>query len=152
MTTKILFDNPKFDRNIGTIARTGELCGLDQLIITSYDRLRRSRSHATDTAHSFQRIGQFSTTDAENVIAEHKDIGFVIVAIELSTTATPLPEFNHPDNVLFVLGAEDVGVKQSVLDLCDIHVTIPANKPWSHNVAEAATIVLYDNFVNQQER
>lgn len=60
--------------------------------------------------------------------------------------AISLEDFQHPNNVLFILGAEDTGVSPDILSCCDVVVTIPAAQQWSHNVAEAATIVMYSNF------
>jgi tRNA G18 (ribose-2'-O)-methylase SpoU len=62
----------------------------------------------------------------------------------------PLPGFEHPDRVVYLLGAEDSGLPKRVLAHCHAVVSIPAVRRASYNVAQAGTIVMYDRFVKRE--
>lgn len=139
--TTVVFYYPKFSHNVGQMARTAELLGVDEFLLINPKRV--SIQHATDTSKSFERIGKVVNTVEEAV--EHLK-GKKIVGVELVEGATPLPEYEHEhsQNVAYVLGAEDVGIPEELLAHCDDIVVIPSSLPWSHNVAQSMTMVVYD--------
>jgi TrmH family RNA methyltransferase len=58
---------------------------------------------------------------------------------------TPLPEVDLSGDVVFVLGAERVGLPADVLARCDVRASIPqSGDAESLNVAMAGTIALYE--------
>ena len=139
-----VFSNPKFASNIGTMARNAELLGCDKLYVAHPGRVN-SNVGATDTAKSFRRIGEFIDCE-EDLIDSARSDGYSIVAVELEEDAEKLLGYEHPDNVLYVIGSEDRGLPQQIMDKVDTCVIVPADKPWSFNAADAATIVMYDRY------
>lgn len=74
-------------------------------------------------------------------------IGKRYVGIELNRNSIALTEFTHPERAIYLLGAEDYGLPQEILDKCDSIVQIPEEN--SLNVAIAGSIVLYDRLSKQ---
>lgn len=65
-----------------------------------------------------------------------------LVCVELVEGATPLPEFDHPDNAYYLFGPEDGTLDQAVIDRADAVVFIPTRG--CLNLAAAVNVVLYD--------
>lgn len=70
-----------------------------------------------------------------------------IIAVEFG--GTPLPHYQHPDRAIYLLGAEDSGLPQSIIDRCHGLISIPAVRKASYNVAQAGTLVMYDRLIKQ---
>lgn len=75
-----------------------------------------------------------------------------LVGIELIEGAIDLPKFKHPKRCIYLLGAEDYGLPQSILKKCQHIVQIPSTKPHSLNVASSGSIVMYDRMVQNESR
>lgn len=65
-----------------------------------------------------------------------------IICVELVEGATPLPEFEHPDNAFYIFGPEDNTISQDVIDRADTVVYIPT--VGCMNLAATVNVVLYD--------
>ena len=65
---------------------------------------------------------------------------------------TPLAEFEHPHNAVYILGSEDAGLPPSILSACHEVVSIPSERYSSYNVASAGSIVLYDRLAKKERR
>lgn len=140
MSINIIFNQPKFAANIGTIMRSAELFGADKVIVVSTDD---NLYHATDTAKSYARIGYtaHSFDKALNMVR-----GSTLIAVEMGENATSLHTFAHPNDVTYIFGSEDKGLSDAELSRCNQQIVIPTEKPWSLNVAQAATAVLWDRY------
>src|SRR6185369_288204 len=65
-----------------------------------------------------------------------------IVCIELADNAQGLKTFRHPERAIYILGAEDYGLPQQLLDN---HTVVQIDgAQYCLNVATAGSIVLYD--------
>lgn len=144
MTASLLFINPKFSSNVGTMARNAELFGFDKLYVSQPERTG-GHIGATDTAKSFRRIGEF-VWDEIGLISSMRDSGHKIIAIELENDATDVTTFDHPEDALYIIGSEDKGISRDILDIVDETIVIPAYKQWSFNAADSATIIMYDRY------
>ncbi|MCJ8339630.1 MAG: hypothetical protein MJK10_14265, partial [Pseudomonadales bacterium] len=56
--------------------------------------------------------------------------------------ATPLPEFIHPENAIYVFGPEDSSVSQELVDRADAVVYVPTHG--CMNLAASVNVLLYD--------
>lgn len=66
------------------------------------------------------------------------------VALEISPSAIPVPEFSFPRDVALVCGNEASGLSEQILAACDATIVVPQTGPvGSLNVAMACTIALY---------
>ena len=60
---------------------------------------------------------------------------------------TPLEEFIHPRNAIYILGSEDHGVPKAVVRGCREVVSLECVNYGSYNVAVAGSLVMYDRMV-----
>ena len=68
--------------------------------------------------------------------------GAQIVAVEMG--GTPLSQFEHPQQAIYLLGSEDHGLPPKVLEQCQHLVSLESvNRP-SYNVAVAGSLVMYN--------
>ena len=104
-------------------------------------KIRRSaRSAERHVAWSY-------AADPLRTVAALKAEGWRIVSLELSTRSIPLDELAVApgDRLCLVVGAEDAGVCQALLDASDVTVHIPMRgHNSSMNVANACAIATYD--------
>ncbi|MEZ4706463.1 MAG: RNA methyltransferase [Caldilineaceae bacterium] len=101
----------------------------------------RYKPQASDVFNTWQHIPLFSyATLADFLAAPAYDCP--IVAIE--ENGQSLVDFQHPHRAIYLLGAEDNGLPASVIQQCPFHITIPAVRTASYNVAQAGALVMYD--------
>jgi tRNA(Leu) C34 or U34 (ribose-2'-O)-methylase TrmL len=67
-----------------------------------------------------------------------------LLAVELSSGSRPLHTVVHPEQAVYLLGAEDDGLLESVLRGVPV-LEVPSE--WCLNVATAGSLVLYDRLV-----
>lgn len=65
-----------------------------------------------------------------------------IVCVEFAENAIPLPEYQHPDNALYIFGPEDGTLSQDIIDRADAVVYVPTHG--CMNLAATVNVVLYD--------
>jgi tRNA G18 (ribose-2'-O)-methylase SpoU len=138
-------ERPKTADNVGTLWRSAHLFGASYVFTIG----SRTTVQVTDTMKATRHMPLLYYRDTADWL-EHAPDGAVIVGVELTDDAVPLPEFKHPQRAVYVLGAEDDGLSSEVLALCKHVVQIPT--PQSLNVATAGSIVLYDRLAKAQER
>lgn len=133
----ICLTNPKSPTNVGAILRAAGCYEVPQILYTG-NRYNIAKKHYTDTQNNLENIG---LTHVEDFIAE-KPEGTKLICIDFVEGATPLPEFEHPENAFYVFGPEDGSLKQEVVDVADAVVYMPTKG--SLNLAAAVNVVLYD--------
>ena len=129
--------NPKNPSNVGAVMRAAGCFGVDAVFYTG-GRFPRAAKFQTDTKDVSQTI---PLTGVECLL-ENVDEGTAIVCIELVEGATPLTEYQHPDNALYVFGPEDGTISQDVVDRADAVVYVPTTG--CLNLAATVNVVLYD--------
>jgi tRNA G18 (ribose-2'-O)-methylase SpoU len=133
--------------NVGALFRIADALGVEHLHLAGGSarppdpRIRRS-------ARSTERFVPWShAADPLAVVAALRAAGWRIVALELSTASVDLahwPVAPH-DRICLVLGAEDAGVPQALLDAADATVHIPMRgHNSSMNVATACAIAAWE--------
>lgn len=128
----------KNELNVGGLWRSSAAFGAAFLATVG---ARYQRKQASDTHNAREHTPLFHYTDMNDLRA-HLPHGCLIVGVELDDRAVPLDRFQHPQKALYLLGAEDHGLPESVIDSCHRLVTIPSVVPWSLNVASAGSIVV----------
>jgi len=71
-----------------------------------------------------------------------------LVCIDLIEGAIPLPNFEHPDNAMYLFGPEDGTIKQQVINKADAVVYVPTIG--CMNLAASVNVVLYDKLAKSQ--
>ena len=106
----------------------------------------RYKPESSDVFATWRQIPLFRYATFDEMFAAMA-YGTRLIGVELS--GTPLPEFEHPARAVYLLGAEDSGLPDTVLDRCYDVVSIPAVRKASDNVAQAGTLVMYDRFIKR---
>lgn len=131
-------------RNFGAIARTCECAGVDAIVIPEHGSVSVGGDAVKTSAGALHhilvcRVG--STAWAARFLKEN---GYKVVAVtEKSEISYIQGEYTGP--VALVMGAEDTGISESTLALCDTRVGIPMfGNIGSLNVSVAAGIMIYE--------
>ncbi|KAL7522661.1 hypothetical protein ACHAWX_007603 [Stephanocyclus meneghinianus] len=134
---------PKTSSNIGTLLRSAYQLGASIV----YTIGGRYKPNSTDTLNVPARVPLVELNDW-NAFVESSPRAAVWVVIEMG--GTPLSQFRHPRNAIYILGSEDHGVPKSVLRGCREVVSLEAEEYGSYNVAVAGSIVMYDRMVKMR--
>lgn len=133
--------HPKKSVNIGTLWRSAYVFGA-AFIFTIGQRYERQ---ASDTVATERHVPLFEYTSFEEFY-QHLPKGATLISIEEG--GTPLGDLQHPQQAVYLLGAEDCGLPKELLEKSHAHITIPSARPFCLNVAVAGSIVLYDRFMH----
>ena len=138
---------PKTEDNVGSLWRSALQMGA-AFIFTINARFPLQRLK-TDTLQTHCRIPYIPHDKWSNFV-EAAPLGAKWVAVEMG--GEPLDSFEHPERALYILGSEDTGLPQSVIDACHERVALPSVRYSSYNVAVAGSIVLYDRLAKERRR
>lgn len=137
-------EGSKFESNIGILFRSAKLMGAD-FVFTIGKRYNRQ---CTDTLDSKGNMPLYHYKDVDDFLS-HLPLDCTLVAVELTDDARELEDFTHPKSCVYVLGAEDNGVSDKILNECS-HV-VKLNTEISLNVSVTGSLVMYDrNFKNRK--
>jgi tRNA (guanosine-2'-O-)-methyltransferase len=128
--------NTKCPANIGTLWRTAHSLEVD-FIFTIGSRYKHDK---LDTSKAPKHLPLFQFDSFHNFKLSIPIAS--LVAVELNNKSRPLKNFIHPERAIYLLGAEDTGIPDNILNDCDSIVQLPGN--YCLNVAVAGSIVLYD--------
>ena len=126
--------------NLSRIVRAAGCCGVERVIgcgpTKVIDKIAR------DGAES---VAVESHRTLAPVLRRLRQDGFRIVAIEQTAQAQSLFEFAFARRTALVLGNERLGLDEAELGMVDDVVEIPVfGLPYSHNVATAAAMAMYE--------
>lgn len=127
---------PKKEVNIGTLWRSAQILGASALFTIG----RRYLGAASDTTKAWRHIPLFNTASFEE-FRELLPLECQLVGVELVDRAPTLRRFRHPQRAIYLLGAEDEGLPDSILSTC--HSVVRLEGRLCYNVAVAGSIVAY---------
>ena len=134
----------KTETNIGTLWRSAAILGADFIFTIG----RRYKQQCSDTMKAPRHIPLYNYKDYDDFFA-HIPYNCPVVAVELADNSIPLEKYIHPERCIYLLGAEDYGLPESVLNRCRETVQLIGN--YCMNVATAGSIVMYDRAVKAGE-
>ncbi|HUT12882.1 MAG TPA: TrmH family RNA methyltransferase, partial [Thermoguttaceae bacterium] len=125
---------------LSRIVRAAGCCGVERMICCGnakvIDKIARD-------AEGSVRIEVHRTLPP--MLEKLRQEGYQLVGLEQSTSSLSLFEFRFQRRTVLVVGNERLGVEEEVLRLLDHAVEIPVyGLPYSHNVATAAAMALYE--------
>jgi tRNA(Leu) C34 or U34 (ribose-2'-O)-methylase TrmL len=135
--------NPKSPTNVGSVMRAAGCYQADAVFYTG-QRYARAAKFNTDTKSINKKI---PLTGIENILTA-KQNQMKIVCVDLIEGATPLPEYQHPEQALYILGPEDGSIEQSIIDQADDVVYVPTIG--CMNLAATTNVLLYDRLAKMQ--
>ena len=128
--------NIKTEMNLGTLWRSADNFGAS-FIFTIGKRYKRQ---ASDTTKAYRHIPLYHYEDF-NDFNKNRPFDCKLVGIEQTNRAKDITEYNHPERAIYLLGAEDYGLPEKILDKCQDVVFI--DTPKCLNVAVAGSIVMF---------
>jgi 23S rRNA (guanosine2251-2'-O)-methyltransferase len=131
-------------RNFGALARTAECAGIDGIVIPETGSVRITADAVKTSAGALMKIPVARVNSLRDAVNYLKMSGLSIIsATEKSGTDLFFAELTGPAAI--VMGAEDIGISESILALSNTRVKIPLmGEIGSLNVSVAAGIVLYE--------
>jgi tRNA G18 (ribose-2'-O)-methylase SpoU len=123
--------------NLGTLWRTAYQLGAAGVFTIG----RRYERQPSDPFVVERQIPLRNFESFDQFLAQ-RPINTLLVGIEQD--GEPLSGFDHPPQAIYLLGAEDFGLPNVVLDKCNCIVSLEAMVRASYNVAVAGSIVMYD--------
>lgn len=154
----LVIHNVRSALNVGSLLRTAEGLGVDEVYITGYspypedekdDRLPHHRQRTALQIHKTALGAEFFIKwhyepSIDLCLNSLKQAGYLITALEQAPDSVTLSDFLPSQNVALIVGNEVSGIESSVLKKVDkiIHIPMSGRKE-SFNVAIAAGIALY---------
>ena len=126
----------KTEMNIGTLWRSAYQLGASG-IFTIGERYKRQCS---DTVKAYRHIPLRHYEDFEQ-FNQNRPYAAPLIGVEFG--GHNLSNFVHPKSAIYLLGAEDHGLPESILQQCQYIVSIESVNIASYNVAVAGSIVMY---------
>lgn len=142
----LVCDNVTNAPNIGSLFRIADAFGVEKLILCGTDitlgRKISKTSRATEKVVNYE-----IQNSALEVIESFKNKNYQIIALEITNSSKPIHTFKfsnkHP--IVIVIGDENFGVSESILQKSDqiIHINM-FGKNSSMNVVQATNIAVYE--------
>jgi 23S rRNA (guanosine2251-2'-O)-methyltransferase len=131
-------------RNFGAIARTCECAGVDAIIIPSHGSVTVNADAVKTSAGALLTIPVCRERNLTESVRFLKESGYhIVAATEKGDKLYTEADLSLPTCI--IMGAEDVGVSEERLSLCDELVKIPMfGKIESLNVSVASGILIYE--------
>ena len=126
--------------NLSRIVRAAGCCGIRRLLAASPAKIdpKIARDATEQVEVSLHR-------SLAPVLKKWKEQGYQLVGLEQATDSECLYGFAFEKRTVLVLGHEREGVSEEILRLLDRVAEIPIyGAPFSHNVATAATMAMYE--------
>jgi 23S rRNA (guanosine2251-2'-O)-methyltransferase len=149
----VIMDNIRSMHNVGSLFRTSDGFSIEKLLlcgITAQPPHREIEKTALGATQSVDWMHYENTLDA---VAELREAGYVILAIEQAKNSTLLNTF-RPDltkKYALVFGNEVNGVSEEVMAVIDECIEIPQfGTKHSFNIVISAGIVLWDFFAKMR--
>jgi tRNA G18 (ribose-2'-O)-methylase SpoU len=142
----LISDNVSHAANLGSLFRTADAFGIEHLILggspIEMGRKFTKTSRSTEQSVSFEQLETLSEK-----INELKAQNYTLIALEITEKSIPISGLKLEKNskIAFVIGDENHGVSDSILEECDVVVHIEMyGQNSSMNVAQATSIALYE--------
>jgi tRNA G18 (ribose-2'-O)-methylase SpoU len=145
----VVLDNVRSLHNVGSVFRTSDAFLVEKVLlcgITSTPPHAEIHKTALGAEDSVEWEYYENTLD---IVAELKNEGYTVFAIEQAEGSTMLPKLNLEKDKKYavVLGNEVKGVQQVVVDACDACIEIPQlGTKHSLNVSVTAGIIIWEFF------
>ncbi len=127
--------------NLGTLWRSAFLYDAD-FIFTIGARYPKQPS---DTVKAYNHIPLWQFDDFVSFQKVMPKDSYLI-CVEQNEKSKKLNTFVHPERAIYILGAEDKGLPNEIIEGHTV-LEIPEAKQFSMNVAVAGSIILYDRFI-----
>lgn len=140
----IVLDGITDVRNFGAISRTAECAGVDAVVIPEHGSVSVQADAVKTSAGALHYMPVCRERNIYCAVRNLKERGIKVVAVS-EKADKDYTSAKYCDPVALVLGAEDTGISEEVLKLCDEKVSIPMfGNIGSLNVSVAAGVLMYE--------
>ncbi len=142
----LVCDNVANAPNVGSIFRVSDAFGIEQLILCG-ENIPLGRK-MTKTSRATEKMVNFKLeTSASEAVKTLKNKGYNIISLEITTDSKPIHQhsFSKEKPIALIVGDENFGVSEAILNLSDVVLHIPMfGQNSSMNVVQATNIALYE--------
>ncbi|GAC1502672.1 MAG: RNA methyltransferase [Candidatus Saccharimonadales bacterium] len=159
MTQLILIaHNLRSAHNIGSLLRTADGLGVEQVLLTGYTPYPRtdpdprmphiadkvSRQISKTALGAEKSVNWQHIDDIGSLIGDLRTQGYVIAGLEQQPDAINLVTYKSPKKIVIIVGREVEGLESEIINSCDLTIEIPmVGSKESYNVVQAAAIAIY---------
>jgi len=133
--------------NLGMLFRVCEAFGVNSIVMANASVDIKSAKLKRVSRSTIQNVEYREVADIIPVIESMKSDGVKIVGLEVCDKSSPIQEYDwsQVSALALVIGHENFGISQPILDLCDevVHISM-FGKNSSINVIQASSIALYE--------
>lgn len=139
VSLEIAIENIERDFNMGTIVRSANAFGVRHVHVVGRKQWNKRGAMKTDT---YLHIHYYQNTD--EFVTEMRRAGKQLVAVDIVTSAEPLPSVRMTKDTVLVFGQEGPGLSTAMIEASDAVGYIPQHgSTRSLNVGVAAGIAMY---------
>ena len=142
----LVCDGVQSPSNIGSIFRICDSMGVSKVIFCNAE-INFNSPRLQKTARNTQlQVPYSDTLETVSEIQKLKEKGFTIIALEITNDSILIKNIPISENqkIALIIGNEQQGVSQKVLEQCDVSTHIAMfGKNSSMNVVQATSIALY---------
>jgi 23S rRNA (guanosine2251-2'-O)-methyltransferase len=145
----VVLDNVRSMHNVGSVFRTGDGFSIEKLYLCGITAQPPHREIEKTALGASQSVDWKHFPDTLQAIAELKEAGYTIIAIEQASGSIMLNKFKPTADLKYALifGNEVNGVDEEVMKTIDACIEIPQfGTKHSFNIVISAGIVLWDFF------
>ncbi|MBI1186374.1 MAG: TrmH family RNA methyltransferase [Alphaproteobacteria bacterium] len=140
-TPAVVMIDPKYPHNVGAAVRAASCWGVRQIWYTgervALDAHAGYRLPREERMRGYRDVDLFQYDAPLDVLAKATP-----VAVEVRPNSERLPDFEHPENAVYVFGPEDGSIPPGVLARCHRFVIVPTRH--CLNLGAAINVILYD--------
>ena len=145
----IVLDNVRSLHNVGSVFRSCDAFAIETLYLCGYTGTPPNKEINKTALGATESVNWKHENDIINVLAQLKQEGYTLCAVEQTQNAIPLHTYtvNPEHKYALVFGNEVEGVQQNVIDACDVVLEITqGGTKHSLNIAVSAGVVLWEFF------
>lgn len=133
--------------NVGSFFRIADALGVEKIFLTG-NSITPPNPKIKKTSRATEKYVEYEyQKDPILVISNLKESGYKIISLEITSASIDVRDFHVSDEekICLILGSENTGVCQELLDVSDasIHIPMLGNNS-SMNVANACSIATYE--------
>ena len=121
----VLVDNVRSLRNVGSIFRTSDACGVELVALAGITGTPPRDALVKTALGAEQAVRWRYRAEALTALNEAREEGYTPVALENGAGGKSLQDYRWPERPCLVVGNEVRGISPEVLDACAGNVSIP---------------------------
>lgn len=139
--------NPKSPNNVNAVMRLAGNFQADSVFYTG-KRVPRAIERSNGTVNMSRKVSENIPLSEVACLIDSASDGMKIVCVEFAENAMSLPDYQHPDEVLYIFGPEDGSISKEVIAKADDVIFVPT--VGCMNLAATVNVVLYDRLVKSK--